>query len=143
MRILLTLLLVLGLASCRTIEIRRPVKNTGTVRVGLPGNAWEVYAEDGELAGLVVLFEEPGSAQGLYMVRNIWHQDLGLIDVLGRAYRYLPHHKEPAWIGSGSVTQGIARILGVESCELVEVPFRAEEAGAAPGQMEQRRADRS
>ncbi len=135
-------LLVLLLASCRTIEIRRPITNTGIIRVGLPGSAWEVYAKDGELAGLVVLFEEPESADALYMVRNIWHQDLGLIDVLGRAYRYLPHHKEAAWIGSGSVTQGIERILGLEGCELIEVPFQASDAGLTPGELERRRVDR-
>ena len=47
----------------------------------------------------MVLFQEDGAARdSVYVVRNLWHQALGLIDGLGRAYRYLPHEEEPAWV---------------------------------------------
>ena len=77
--------------------------------------------------------------QGHYMVRNVWHQDLGLIDAYGRAYRYVPHSSDPAWVGSGSVRQGVERILGLAGCELSEFPLAAEARPASPGELEQRR----
>jgi hypothetical protein len=73
------------------------------------------------------------------MVRNVWHQDLGMIDAFGRAYRYVVHHEEPVWVGSGSVRQGVERILGLENCELAEFPLPEEARPSTPGEGEQRR----
>lgn len=118
--ILLTLLLA---GACRTIETRELCRPAAAeVRVGTRARSWDVY-RSGECVGRVVLFQERGDIRdSIYVVRNPWHQDLGLIDGLGRAYRYLPHHKEPAWVGSGTIAQGVERILGHEErCELVEV----------------------
>jgi len=93
---------------------------------------WAVEIE-GESVGSVVLFQEHGLARdSIYVVRNPWDQDLGMIDGLGRAYRYLPHHKEPAWVGTGTVAEGAARILGSPgTCTLNEVA-----AGAGEGRDE-------
>jgi hypothetical protein len=103
---------------------------TPSVRIGTHARTWEVHCE-GELLGLVVLFQERGLARdSVYVVRNPWNQDLGLIDGLGRAFRYLPHHAEPAWVGSGTIAVGAQRILGAQAtCELVE---RAESVPLAP-----------
>jgi len=130
-------------SGCRTIESKRPIAATGEVRVGLPARAWEVVSEGRELVGLVVLFENPRPEESHYMVRNVWHQDLGLIDSLGRSYRYLPHHREPAWVGSGTISRGVERILGLSDCQLFEVPFRETHHATSPGELEQRRADRA
>ncbi len=90
--------------------------------MGRRARTWELRSGD-EPLGFVVQFQERGRTRdSLYVVRNTWNQDLGLIDGLGRAFRYLPHHEEPAWVGSGTVLDGARRILEVAlPCELVEV----------------------
>jgi hypothetical protein len=119
------------LGACATTERRVPiVSDSPAVRTARPARAWEVRRGD-EVVGRVVYFEERSDLRGaIYVVRNPWHQDLGMVDALGRAYRYLPHHLEPAWVGTGTVAQGVARILGlpVAECELdeVELPASAE-----------------
>jgi len=121
--------------ACRTVETRaleRPP--IAEVRLGTRARSWDVY-QAGECVGRVVLFQEQGAIRdSVYVVRNPWHQDLGLIDGLGRAYRYLPHHKEPAWVGSGTIALGVERILGREEpCLLVEtelVPLGGPDAPA-------------
>jgi hypothetical protein len=121
MKLLLASALVLLGTGCRTVatEVCSPVPS---VRLGTRARAWELRSA-GEPRGLVVLFQEGGRARdSLYLVRNLWHQDLGLIDGLGRAYRYLPHLEEPVWVGSGTVLAGAQRILDAgETCELVEI----------------------
>lgn len=124
MRASAPLFLALILAGCRTTETTHHFAGSGEARVraGARSRTWEVRCGD-ELAGRIVLFQEQGSVRdSVYIVRNAWHQDLGLIDGLGRAFRYLPHHREPAWVGSGTVVQGAERILGTSSaCRLIEV----------------------
>ena len=141
--------LAIGLATllsgaCRTIKIRRPsISAAGEVRVAEPKRAWEVWRGD-EAIGLAVFFESQNAPEdSLYMVRNVWHQDLGLIDAFGRAYRYLPHHREPAWVASGTVLQGVEGILDTASCRLVEVPFldSIPRRKPSPGEIEQQRID--
>jgi len=51
------------------------------------------------------------------VVQNRWGQDLGLVDSLGRAWVYRAH-QEPAWVGSGTVLQGISWILACGPVEL-------------------------
>lgn len=137
----LAFLFLVLLAACRTTETRGPAISAavGELRVASPAQAWEVQC-DGELAGLLVFFEADGAQEdSLYMVRNVWHQDLGMIDAFGRAYRYVPHSADPAWVGSGSVLSGVERILGRSGCRLSEIPLPAEARPATPGELEQRR----
>ena len=114
--------LVLACASCRTIETRSVASAPPpAVRVGERARVWEVRRGT-ERLGHVVLFQERGLAgDSVFVVRNAWNQDLGLIDGLGRAYRFVPHLEEPAWVGSGPITLGAERILGVDECALVEL----------------------
>lgn len=128
------LLSLLTAGACRTVETReleRP--QVAEVRIGTRARSWDVY-QAGECVGRVVLFQEHGGIRdSVYVVRNPWHQDLGLIDGLGRAYRYLPHHKEPAWVGSGTIALGVERILGPgEPCLLVETELVPEGGTDAP-----------
>ena len=135
------LLALVPLGACRTTETSGPALSAavGELRVASPSQGWEVR-HGSEVVGLVVFFEANGPAEdSLYMVRNVWHQDLGLIDAFGRAYRYVPHHSDPAWVGSGSVRQGVERILGLQGCALHEFPLPAESLPASPGELEQRR----
>jgi hypothetical protein len=62
--------------------------------------------------GFVVLFEASNSPQeAVYVVRNLYQQDLGIVDAWGRAFRYQPHEDDPEWVGSGSVIRGVQQIL--------------------------------
>ena len=122
-RILCAALAALVCVNCRVTETSQPVHTPDPeIRRGKAVRVWNVIAE-GTVQGEVVLFaaaEE--SADSLYMVRNVWQQDLGLIDSLGRAYRFTPHAAEPRWVGTGTVSQGAARILQLEgACSLLEV----------------------
>jgi len=70
----------------------------------------------GSTRGYVVLFESAASPlDAVYVVQNLHQQDLGMIDSLGRAFRYLPHEKDPRWLGSGSIARGVQRILNTET----------------------------
>jgi hypothetical protein len=82
--------------------------------------AWEIVQAD-RVVGVVVEFtEEPG--RRFYSVRNAWQQELGLVDAVGRAWRYRPHESEPDWLGSGTVVEGAARVLGLDGeAEVFEV----------------------
>lgn len=123
------------LAGCRTIATHE-VSSTPfpDIRVGARARSWEVHS-GGEVLGIVILFQEHGHVRdSVYVVRNPWHQDLGLIDGLGRAFRYLPHEEEPAWVGSGTVAAGARQILGTSApCELIELgdPLVTPAAGEA------------
>lgn len=140
--LLASLVSFLGIGSaCRTTVSSGPAlsASVGELRLASPTQGWEVF-HDSEIVGLVVYFRADGPAEdSVYMVRNVWHQDLGLIDAFGRAYRFVVHHEEPAWVGSGSVRQGVERILGLEACELAEFPLQEEAWPATPGEREQRR----
>jgi len=115
------LLAALGMA-CRTIETKRPIYRSQAARRASPTRMFEVEHE-GIAQGYVVLFEAPPLPEdAVYIVRNMHQQDLGVIDALGRAFRYRPHEKEPTWLGSGSIPRGLQRILNTESlpalCEI-------------------------
>lgn len=122
------------LAGCMTTETRQVSSVApAIVRVGERARMWQVRHED-ETVGTVVAFQEAGLAgDAVYVVRNPWGQDLGMIDGLGRAFRYLPHHEDPAWVGSGTVLLGAERILDLGPCRLVEIPEEgAPQASPAP-----------
>lgn len=117
-------------------EIKRPIAATADMRVGAPTRAWEIL-DGSDVAGLLVFFEALAAVEdSLYVVRNVWHQDLGFVDAYGRAFRYLPHHAEPAWVGSGTVLQGVERILAREKCKLLEMPFQEPRRPRSPGEVE-------
>jgi len=121
--------------ACHSIRTEVAVSAESPVQIrAAPARAWRVRCGEAELGEIV--FYESATAPGdcVYVVRNPWSQDLGVIDALGRAYRYLPHHKEPAWVGTGTVAQGAERILQAEGpCALVEVamPLDGERARLA------------
>jgi hypothetical protein len=99
----------------------------GAVPVTLtePTRAWSIE-DAGQTLGFVVLFAAPGDeadpTRHYFSVRNVLHQELGTVDALGRAWRFVPHQREAAWIGTGTVVEGARAILdaGV-TAELVEL----------------------
>jgi hypothetical protein len=134
-------MLCLLLGGCVTTELKRPIQVDTTMRIGRPSLAWDVLDAGGLSVGRVVLFEARDVLEPIYIVRNAWQQDLGRVDQLGRAYRYVPHAKEAAWVGSGTLTQGVERILQRPGCQLLEIEIEPETRAASPGELETRRAD--
>lgn len=122
----------LALAGCRTTEAKRPLPATPPVVVRSEASrAWDAVSPTGEVVGSVVHFaSEVAPEQAVWVVRNGWGQDLGWVDRLGRAYRLLPHHREPAWVGTGTVLQGVERILRSEGA--LELRERTLEDAARP-----------
>ena len=84
--------------------------------------AWELWQE-GLLLGSLVRFEETGdSGRAFYSVRNREGQEIGMVDLDGRAWRHRQHQTRPEWLGTGTVGEGARRILdGSEKAELIEV----------------------
>jgi hypothetical protein len=84
--------------------------------------AWDVL-DGARRAGSVVRFQDPDRAdRAWYSVRNEHRQEIGIVDVDGRVWRYRPHEREPEWLGSGTVLAGASRILAVGAgATLVEV----------------------
>jgi hypothetical protein len=129
-------LLFVLLSACETTERRVPVVSKApSIRTAAPERSWEVV-ERGLAQGYVVLFTGAHEGDQVYAVRNTYHQDVGLIDARGRAYRFLPHHREPAWVGSGTIVQGVARILELAEgeCTLVELELESAAQAATPQQ---------
>ena len=126
---------VLLAGGCIVSERRGPLdsESTAVIRRGVPSRAWRVMAGEREV-GCVVFFESTAWPEdSLYVVRNPWQQDLGVIDSKGRAYRYVPHLEEPQWVGTGTVAEGAARVLHADlPCALVEMalpPTPADDGG--------------
>jgi hypothetical protein len=115
------LLLLLALGSCRVVESEQLASPTPVIRTARAERAWRVFADDATV-GSVVLFRNENEANGAFFsVRNAWQQDVGLVDELGRAWAFRPHADEAEWLGSGTVEDGVAGILGVTQCDLVEI----------------------
>lgn len=90
--------------------------------------AWVV--EDGRsFLGSVVRFAgQSDPEEFFFMVRNPWDQDVGMIDHLGRSWKRIPH-EEDAWLGTGTVLEGVQQILGVgEEARMAELPIQQLEA---------------
>ena len=111
-RLALAALLAACTASCSTTKTSTPPGlGDAVVLRSQAVRAWELVA-DGVRAGSVVRFEEPGAnGRAWFSVRNVHAQEVGIVDVAGRAWRYRPHQREPEWLGSGTVLAGVIRIL--------------------------------
>jgi len=113
---------VAAVPGCRVTTTER-IARPQEVRVehGAAARSWNAVA-GGALLGRVVLFEaEDRPDAPVFMVQNEVGQDLGLVDGLGRAWRYRPHQRDAEWLGTGTVAEGVALILGAETCLLEEV----------------------
>jgi len=102
---------LLGLCACRTTTQNLP-RNGGSAIVmrTAPVRAWELL-DAGKRLGSVVRYETPDQAQAYFSVRNEHGQELGMVDIEGRAWRYRAHQREPDWLLTGTVVQGARAIL--------------------------------
>ncbi len=102
-------------AGCRTtVSSSPPGAENAFVTRGEATQAWEVSA-GGAAVGFLVRYEELRTGRVWFSVRNLHQQEAGIVDADGRAWRHRPHETEPVWIGTGTVRNGIALILGTES----------------------------
>ena len=117
----LVLLACLALAACTTeSQSQRPGPKSAVITRTLPVRGWEVR-DDGRLAGSVLLYAEPGNERtGYYSVRNAQGQVLGMVDFEGRAWRYRLHEEELEWLGTGTVLEGVRRVLGTSALAQLE-----------------------
>lgn len=107
--------LLIGLAAAACTgprEARLTEETEAQVAISEPVRAWEVL-EDGLLAGALIEFVERGGERRFFSVRNPHQQELGLVDAHGRSWRYRPHADEPEWLGTGTILEGVRRILGL------------------------------
>lgn len=117
-----------ALPGCMTTTTQDPPGIERAVLTPVPAvRAW-VVLEEGRVEGSVVRYAERGQdGRFLYVVRNVWDQDLGVVDELGRAWRRVPH-QEDRWIGTGTVADGVRRILELgRGCALSEQSIDAVE----------------
>lgn len=107
------LLLATLAAGCRvTRRSSPPALNLTLLQRSMAERAWLVHDGQDRMVGSVVRYEEPAGEQRFsYIVRNIHEQDMGMVDQLGRAYRYRPH-QGPEWLSTGPVEEGVLVILG-------------------------------
>ncbi|MAF64894.1 MAG: hypothetical protein CMJ84_04450 [Planctomycetes bacterium] len=128
------LLLLAGLPSCLQVSERSPVDLAHAQPTHCRARrAWEVVSA-GAVVGVVVEFVEPRQAsRRFFSVRNAHHQELGMVDALGRAWRFRPHGADAECLGSGPLLSSTVRVLAIEGpCLLFEVPLEALEAEATP-----------
>lgn len=127
---LLATLISLPLAACMTSTTTREAAGLErAVLTPVPAvRAW-VVAEGSTVRGSVVRYAEAGrDGRFLYVVRNEWDQDLGMIDEQGRAWRRTPHGPE-RWLGTGTVAAGVRTILDVgDDARLIERSIEEVEA---------------
>jgi len=110
------------LPACRTTRTLQPAGlGDGVVQRATLMGSWDVHAR-GQLCGHLQRFEtEEEPPRFFFHVQNLEHQDLGLVDAQGRAWRYRPHAREADWVATGTVAAAVAAILGVDGpVELVE-----------------------
>lgn len=125
-------ILGLALAGCITTTTSQPAGIDRAILTAIPvSRAWLAW-EDGSVIGSVVRYSEPEEdGRFLYVVRNLWDQDLGMIDDRGRTWKRIPH-EEDRWIGTGTIIRGVRQILETgEDCRLAEVPVAEAEAATA------------
>ena len=125
----------LFLPACTTVTELVPVDAEEAVIQRLdPDCAWRM-TEDGKVRGFVVRFADsatPGRCS--YSVRNALHQELGTIDELGRAWRFVPHQREAQWVCTATLSRGAARLLGAgERAKLETVELEELAAATPPG----------
>jgi len=121
--------------ACTSAREQAPINaDTAVVQRLAPQCAWRVI-DQGTVVGFVVRFVDPKlSTRCSYSVRNTLHQELGSIDELGRAWRFVPHQREAAWVLTSTVARGSARILGASEnakLEPVELEMLREQAPTA------------
>ncbi len=98
--------------ACTTVIETEPINADEAVVQRLdPERAWRVV-DNGTLRGYVVRFvDRKVATRCSYSVRNELQQELGTIDELGRAWRFVPHQREASFVCTSTLTRGAAELL--------------------------------
>jgi hypothetical protein len=130
--LVLSFVLSCCVAACRTTTTSAPARSSDLRAAHMvPVGAWELWDADEKLGSVVRFEEREPSSRGFYSVLDLGLQDLGLIDLQGRAWRYRAHERESEWVGSGTVLRGARAILGGGAASrLVEVELEKLVPGA-------------
>jgi hypothetical protein len=116
--------LLAGASACRTTRTETPPDVAPmTATRSMVTKRWEVR-DAGAVRGIVLeLTSMEDDPRIFFLVQNAEQQDLGLVDALGRAWRYRAHAREPDWVSTGTVLQGARAILGLgATAEMVALP---------------------
>lgn len=123
-----------ALLGCTTQEWTQPHEpDLPTPRIAEATSRWSIRTAHSQL-GWVQRYETEGQGNELiYSVQNIWSQELGWIDSLGRAFALELHGAPPRFLGSGTLAEGVARVLELDqSVELTPEIQRTPRAASAP-----------
>lgn len=134
MKLALHLALVgLACVACRTTSTQVPANMGSAVVVrAQPVAAWTVV-DQGVTVGWLVRFDTPEAVdRSYYSVRNEHRQEIGLVDLDGRAWRYRAHVREAEWVGTGTLKHGVRAVLETSDA-LRLVPATLEQLGVVAG----------
>lgn len=95
---------------------------------------WLVRDPDGRALGYLLRFVPRADAPAFHTVVTPHLQDVGLVDALGRWWRYAPHQPEPELVGTGTVREGVEVLLGASGEPELEPLESLPEPGGAQGQ---------
>lgn len=108
-------LAALALPGCRVARDPSPARIDQARPIPLVAQRRWRIEDGGRLLGFVLEFEsapERDRPTGrCFSVRNELEQELGLIDGLGRAWRFQLHEREPQWVATGTILEGALAIL--------------------------------
>lgn len=114
--------LLAGAASCVETTVERQDLGDARVREVPATGAFDVRHAGASVGQVQRYGDANDPQQHYYVVMNPWGQELGIVDGLGRVWQRRPHESEPEAIGSGSLADGVARLLGLAGgVELVAV----------------------
>lgn len=118
-------LAALALPGCRVARDPAPARIDQARPIPLVAQRRWRIEDEGRLLGFVLEFESAPErdrpAGRCFSVRNELEQELGLIDGLGRAWRFQLHEREPQWVATGTLLEGALAILRAPaSARLVE-----------------------
>jgi hypothetical protein len=124
-------------ASCTTTRSSAPAgASSAVVTQTEPVRAWRLTEADTTL-GWVVEFADASApdatARRFFSLRNSLHQELGSMDAFGRTWRFVPHQRDPAWLGTGTMIEGARKVLGGgDRSKLAEVAIAELKRESAP-----------
>ena len=93
---------------------------------------WLVRDPDGRPLGYLLRFVPRADAPAFHTVVSPHLQDVGLVDALGRWWRYVPHQVEPELVGTGTVREGVEVLLGASGEPELEPLESLPEPGTTP-----------
>ena len=128
----IALLALLG-AGCVQTTVRPATEQTPQlILTARPARAWQVVEAGTQIGRVVFYASNQDPAESLFSVQNVFQQELGLIDSLGKAWRYRPHQLEAEWVTTGTLLEGARAILESEAGSLHEVAFAAPRNPSTP-----------